>query len=400
VWIALTVPGEAMNHTNSKWDRTELYEKVWEFPLRKLAGEFGVSNVALAKVCRKLQIPLPGLGYWRKIECGQLIERPSLPEAKELPVLTRRIRARQVSILPEDLPRLQRIEEFEKTRTPPFLGSMLTHPLVEKTKQLLIGARNKDRGIFSRGRQVDWLDLRVSKNCLERSLQIMAMILRLFEQEGFKVVVEKRGSESTSALIYGEKIRFGLIERSRQVKPAASVVNKAKASTNWPYRSIKLEPTGRLSIEVRNYYLGGLRKVWEDSDRVPLEEQLPRCVAGMMRIALRERAERAECERKEEARRRRIEEVELILRGIEAEEKKIKLLEREARNWHRAQRIREYASAVRQQQSSDHKANVPEWVEWALRQADRIDPTKETPHSVVDDKEDAVRRLRQVERQW
>src|SRR3989442_10452124 len=76
---------QAMYSSRAKWDRHELYQKVWEFPLRKLAEEYGISDVGLAKVCRKLQIPLPGLGHWTKIACGHKIPRPPLPEANDLP---------------------------------------------------------------------------------------------------------------------------------------------------------------------------------------------------------------------------------------------------------------------------------------------------------------------------
>lgn len=41
------------------WNREELYAEVWEKPLVKVAPKYGISDVALAKVCRKLQIPLP-----------------------------------------------------------------------------------------------------------------------------------------------------------------------------------------------------------------------------------------------------------------------------------------------------------------------------------------------------
>lgn len=58
-----------MNDTNCQWDQQELYEKVWHFPLRKLATQYGISDVRLAKVCRKLDIPLPGLAHWTKIAC-------------------------------------------------------------------------------------------------------------------------------------------------------------------------------------------------------------------------------------------------------------------------------------------------------------------------------------------
>jgi len=45
------------------WNRDELYEKVWAAPVIKVAKEYGVSDVAVAKACRKLKVPLPGRGY-------------------------------------------------------------------------------------------------------------------------------------------------------------------------------------------------------------------------------------------------------------------------------------------------------------------------------------------------
>ena len=50
--------------------REELYERVWTTPVHRLAKEFGYSDVGLAKLCHKHQIPTPGLGYWRRLELG------------------------------------------------------------------------------------------------------------------------------------------------------------------------------------------------------------------------------------------------------------------------------------------------------------------------------------------
>jgi hypothetical protein len=36
------------------WDRTVLYDEVWSVPMWTLAGSYGLSDVGLAKVCRKL----------------------------------------------------------------------------------------------------------------------------------------------------------------------------------------------------------------------------------------------------------------------------------------------------------------------------------------------------------
>jgi hypothetical protein len=64
------------------YDREELYKKVWAQPILELAKEYGVSDVALAKACKRRRIPLPGRGYWAKKAAGKpVLERPPLPEA-------------------------------------------------------------------------------------------------------------------------------------------------------------------------------------------------------------------------------------------------------------------------------------------------------------------------------
>ncbi len=67
-------------HLLVQYNRVELYEKVWSQPMRGLAQQYGVSDVYLARVCRLLRIPLPGLGYWAKKSAGKTTKkRPPLP---------------------------------------------------------------------------------------------------------------------------------------------------------------------------------------------------------------------------------------------------------------------------------------------------------------------------------
>jgi hypothetical protein len=68
---------------SAKYSREELYQKVWDRPVQKVAKEFGISDVGLAKVCRKLFVPLPGRGYWARKAAGQKVEpRPTLLPVK------------------------------------------------------------------------------------------------------------------------------------------------------------------------------------------------------------------------------------------------------------------------------------------------------------------------------
>ncbi|MPW20145.1 hypothetical protein GCT13_25465 [Paraburkholderia sp. CNPSo 3157] len=59
--------------------RQQLYELVWTVPISTLAKSLKVSDVGLAKACRRGDIPLPPRGYWAKLHAGRRVTRPPLP---------------------------------------------------------------------------------------------------------------------------------------------------------------------------------------------------------------------------------------------------------------------------------------------------------------------------------
>ena len=70
--------------------RESLHEIVWTAPVMEVAKRLGVSDVGLAKLCRRAAIPTPARGYWARVESGQRIGRAPLPPAPEgLPTLLR-----------------------------------------------------------------------------------------------------------------------------------------------------------------------------------------------------------------------------------------------------------------------------------------------------------------------
>ena len=44
--------------------RDALYKLVWSEPTQTLSKRFGISDVGLAKACRRANIPTPDRGYW------------------------------------------------------------------------------------------------------------------------------------------------------------------------------------------------------------------------------------------------------------------------------------------------------------------------------------------------
>lgn len=57
-----------MNSSVVKLSREELYKQIWKTPARVLAEQFDISDVGLAKTCKRMGIPRPPRGYWARKE--------------------------------------------------------------------------------------------------------------------------------------------------------------------------------------------------------------------------------------------------------------------------------------------------------------------------------------------
>jgi len=62
-----------------RYSRQDFFALMWSKPIKDIAPEFGISDVALAKFCRKHEIPLPGRGYWAKLKAEKPVMTFALP---------------------------------------------------------------------------------------------------------------------------------------------------------------------------------------------------------------------------------------------------------------------------------------------------------------------------------
>ena len=78
--------------------REELFLLVWERPSQEIARELGISDVALGKRCKKLQVPKPPPGYWAKVKAGKRPRKPLLKELSEQLIerQKRKVRRREI----------------------------------------------------------------------------------------------------------------------------------------------------------------------------------------------------------------------------------------------------------------------------------------------------------------
>src|SRR4051812_9545473 len=60
-----------MSRKTVVFEREALYKEVWSEPVRTVATRYELSDVGLRKICQRLGVPLPPLGYWARVAAGK-----------------------------------------------------------------------------------------------------------------------------------------------------------------------------------------------------------------------------------------------------------------------------------------------------------------------------------------
>ena len=382
---------------SSQYDRQELYQKVWERPLIKVAEEFGVSADALGKACRKLSVPMPGRGYWAKVAHGHsVIRKPLLPKLDKAPVVHRSSRPDdpKIAMVPDaEFAAIDQMLTSGALNPLPALNTTTPHVLIRRTRsRLRRRSRKNERGILLAS-EPGGLDVRVTATALDRSLEVVSSVLAVLERQGFSVEISEEGA--TSALVNGRRVLFGIEEAIRTVVTQKPRVPHPENS--WDYdRTVRYEATGVLSLNIHSdLWLHQLRRKWTDGKRQRVEDLIPQFVAGLMRVAVVLRRQTEEQKKREEERQQREREMFKLRAQIEAEEKKLTQFNQWIDNWEKAERLRRFIAVYAEKTSkwaAERQPHYREWIEWANRQADRLDPfISDKPPSVLDRKHELGR---------
>ena len=342
-------------------NRTELYEAVWSRPLYKVASDYGLSDVGLAKACRRLDVPTPPRGYWGKLEAGKAPKVPPLPPSRGEVAETTPV------VVSEEKPSVVRIAEPEITVRKQLRSP---HRLVAITKEELAEARPDEYGRIG-PRPGRGLDIRVSPAQLSRALRVAEALIRGLEDLGYSVEVGETWTrrQGTWAVIDGQRVQFTLRESSSQRK------NPAALPGSYARRYVYV-PNGCLELKIDEYATTGATKTVRDRPpRSAIESRLGKFIVGLHACAQVMAARQAE--REEEERKRaeaRAERERQARRGAYEKALGDDLLAQAVAH-REATLIREYLAAL--EAATDGESPTErhrEWVAWAHAHAEEIDP--------------------------
>jgi hypothetical protein len=384
-----------MSEATHRFTRQELYELVWSEPMVQLAKRFGLSDVGLAKACRRLAIPVPERGYWAKRQAGKPTSQKPLPPrgpgmldevdvggetawsyataaeqfvgeeipappsfAEDIAEVTERVRKMVGRItVPKTLTKLH-----------PAIGQLLEEDERRREKQATSEfAWSWDRPLFD--------------SALERRrLRILNAIFLALARCGMKPTLRGREARDLGAQVGHTHVSFTL---EPVTKPAR--VGRTDSAKGKPLRE-------RLHLQIKTWaWAEDVRKSWEDSEEANIEHHIENIVVEMIvagEIQYRELVKHRhqslverKAELEEQARRRKEEEQRREReRLIKAQKERVERLLNGALAFRQAAEIRTYVEAVRSANASANDRLSSEiiagWASWALAEADRIDPVR------------------------
>lgn len=361
----------------------ELFDKVWETPVLKLAQEIGVSDVGLSKACRKAGIPLPSRGHWAK----QLPKRPPKPKPPvDAGVISFKVLDR--TFLP---PQKTAAKKIGPPSVPPVVPRILKdpHPLVAKWLKHVQFARAHEGHLAIEKMHV--LNTRISAAQVDRSALILDTLIKTSEALEHRWTIGAQ--DKTTVQIGAEKFTLQLTERLTKLALPPPPPTPRKPGTPWTpnFSSLRAPsfewiPTGELSLQVEADTLHGTRKNWADTKTKTLEERLGSIVEGFALIA--ESITAARIRREEQQRARRIEE-EVRLQRVRHGESQRRLRRELVSNmecWQRSVQLRAFIKATCEANACS-PAHIQQqtalWAAWATAQADKLDPIQANIGSVV-----------------
>jgi len=380
-----------------RFTRQELYDLVWEQPRSQLAKRFDISDVALAKACRRAGIPMPDRGYWAKRQAGRRTTRPALPPRApgHADAITVGQEARRGYRSPEE-------QDGESLPPPPTFSESIDE-VAERIRKS-VGAVRLSRSLEKPHSQIaqlledderkrqkhqtspySWNEPQFDSAFERRRLRILNSLFVALARLGSKATTRGGKARDLSVRVGEQYVSFALD------RPTTGAGSRQRARSN-------AQQPSQMRLEISGSSAPGLRLAWEDTPETSLTDHLSEIVVSLLvagELEYRESLERhykwrlkRKAELEEEARQQKAEEERLEReRRRKAEKAKLDRLLADAAAWRQAAEVRAFVAAARAKHAGEAQGPCAEelerWAHWALSQAEQLDPLSRSEVSAL-----------------
>lgn len=386
-------PAQALNEpetytrygqTYNVYDRETLYKEVWERPVTEVAKRYKVSDVAIHKICKALDVPTPPPGYWAKLRAGKPVSKIPLPKSDK-PSRKIGIQTGSTNQAVEEEEPLAFLNEEDRSVILAVASQILLpnegarmHPKIIAHRKAIAEwkkHKNRDNRVWN-GRNIEPVPLladSISEETLPRVCRIIDALIKAMEPLGCSL------TDSLSFVVNGETVHLAFSESKDKVN---HVLTKEENLQLLKYEDERKRYSWASKPQIRKYdyiFNGKLtltvnnQKCFRDCKSYVLEDRLGDIMIEIYQAAeevkkAREAREEVERKRQEEERRR-----EEFRKRYNVEVDRTLALTNLANDYDIACKIRRYIAAVEASGEPDEK--TAKWIEWAKAKADWYDPT-------------------------
>lgn len=357
----------------------------WSAPMRDLAAELNLSDVGLRKLLARFGVAPPPQGYWNKLRAGRPVPTlPKSPPRRAGEIGRLRVDARFAKVLPQAAP-LSSEGPFASAAVPESLDALyeqelkaIGHATVPRTLDrahrglvalLKQEARRREKVA---DRDWHWDQPKFDTPLGKRRLRLLSGLFMALSKRGHDGEAYEHEGEIHARAVVGDTAlgldimivgKHPMVRQHGDLRPAPDL----PATTPM---MLRLDPGFD-----RKY-----GETWKDDADGSLESKIAAIAAATIvageakfRKSLREAEERAERDRLEQEKRRQEKLAELNRQRLQDLHTSGELLRQ-------AQDIRALVESVRQailEGSTEVDVSLLKaWEEWALAEADRIDPVR------------------------
>jgi len=291
---------------------------------------------------------------------------------------------------------LDEINKYEKAKENTItvdVNSDIKHPLAIKTAKSMRSAKSNEKGLYS-PKAKNCIAVTVCNDSIDRSLNIVDALLCAIEKRGYKIEpFTIYNSELVCVNIDNVHLSITLEETVRRIDHVLTKEEEKKKSRDQWYHfrlpQYDYIPTGKLTLRLNHAWQYKGRTSWGDGKIQRVETCLNDFVISLRKAAMAIKHQQQEDERKEKDREIARLRKEAFDKNKADEEKRLNELIDNSASWKKSKLIREYVDTVKQNTISKNGeitsgSEVESWLIWATQQADRIDPLKESPFSILD----------------
>ena len=276
-----------MDNNIKKISRSELYEQVWTTAITRLSRKYGLSDVGLAKICKKNNIPRPPRGYWARKAAGYNVKRLPLPPEENITIaITPNPYSRNANKNRELVARM--CPSIQSKEDPIVVPDRLSspHPLIKQSSEILNGREPNDIGLVNPAKKA-CLDITVSKGSLRRALRIIDTVIKALEKQGYCVYLSEG---RTRTKIQEVSIAFAISEKLATKKKRPEE-HDLKGSYRFGHSRLieKRVPSGNLSLTIHDagdFYIYGYQQNWNDGKKSKLENRINSFIDGLVTVAI------------------------------------------------------------------------------------------------------------------